>query len=362
MRIFRWVSLFLGLALAPATLASSNQTTFINLSPPSQWHLTKTETLDLNQISKWGGIPPVDAEYGVKTVELRTYARTGVKIQALVEAAADPPAAFGLLTFYDTANMQAVHGVPLAFSGPDSAVMARKNLFLRVLSQSAQKVSQDEVRSFLLTVGGSELAPHSQDLLPAPLPSKGMVPGSEKFLLGPEAASRVLPQFPIKLLGFGQSAEVHVASYARGGGQIMLMLIAYPTPQIARQRFSAAESFLDVNHDRGSGSWIGKRDSSYVFLVQRTGPATLAQATFLMNALTVEKSVTVDQKYPKPYAVQVLTFIYANILLILILIGMAFTGGILIVISRRLLARFFPHSEWVGAGENSFIQLHLEGR
>ena len=65
--------------------------------------------------------------------------------------------------------------------------------------------------------------------LPRPMPPKGLVPGSEKYLLGLEAAKRVLPSFRTDLIGFEQSAEVQLGQYQIGKGTSTLMSIAIPS-------------------------------------------------------------------------------------------------------------------------------------
>jgi Family of unknown function (DUF6599) len=361
-----WVSFGLWLALVPATAFASsnnNRATFIQLAPLTQWQVTNVESLSLAQLSRWGAIASIDAEYGAKDAELRTYVRQGLKIQAVIEEASDPSAAFGLLTFYQTDKMRPVPGMTLAVMGPEMALMARGDAFVRVPLPGGRGPSEAVLRSFLISIGKARPSSRSLELLPASLPEKEMIPGSEKYVLGPEAASRAIPWFPANLMGFPRGAEVHTATYRRREGQISLMLIRYPTPQIAQLRFSAMQDQLGLNREGQSVRVFGKRDGSFVFVVNRSGSATRSQALALMNELTVTKTVTAYEKYPgQPVAVQMLELIIANIILISILIGMAIVAGVLMVIGRRMLAKWFPEATWAQAGENTLIQLHLEWR
>ena len=112
-------------------------------------------------------------------------------------------------------------------------------------------LSESDYQALLIFVGGSKPSASAIRSLPSPMPPKGLVPGSEKYLLGLEAAKRVLPSFRTDLIGFDQGAEVQLGQYQTGKGTSTLMSISYPTPQIARVRFGALTNFLGLNQDHG---------------------------------------------------------------------------------------------------------------
>ena len=93
------------------------------------------------------------------------------------------------------------------------------------------------------------------------MPQKGLVSGSEKYLMGLEAAKRVLPSFRTDLIGFEQGAEVQLGQYETGKSTSTLVSISYPTPQIARIRFGALSNFLGLNQPprEGFGLWKTSR-------------------------------------------------------------------------------------------------------
>ena len=137
------------------------------------------------------------------------------------------------------------------------------------------------------------------------------------------------------------------------------MAISYPTPQIARIRFGAMMSFLAVNQDRGPGSVFGRREGSYLFLVLRA--SSPAVATNLLDQFKVARQVSWDERYPgdKPLTLQVLELILANILLILILVGVCLLGGLLLYLSKRLAYKYFPQWGWANPEGEPVIRLNL---
>ena len=156
--------------------------------------------------------------------------------------------------------------------------MARGNNFIRFLHGKDSPPSDSDFQALLVFVGGSKPSKSAIMSLPSPMPPKGLVPGSEKYILGLEAAKRVLPSFRTDLIGFEQGAEVQLGQYQTGKGTSTLMSISYPTPQIARVRFGALTKFLGLNQDHGADSVYGRRHRSYVFLALNAGNAETASA------------------------------------------------------------------------------------
>ena len=86
-------------------MAAQQRATFIDLTAQPRWQTVSSKTLSLKDLGKWGGEPAVDREYGVKSVEVRTYQEGPMKAQAVIEETPDPSSAYGLLTFYQNKSM-----------------------------------------------------------------------------------------------------------------------------------------------------------------------------------------------------------------------------------------------------------------
>ncbi len=195
-------------------------------------------------------------------------------------------------------------------------------------------------------------------MLRAPLPSQDLVEGSERYLLGLEAANRVLPKFRTDLIGFTQGAEAQVGTYTTRAARATVLAITYPTPQIARARFAVMENLLDVNKNRGADSVYGRRDSSYVILVLDSGSESSAKK--LMDRFRVTANVSWNERAPDPagFTLQVVRLVLANIMLSFIISGFAFGGGIIIFLARCAATKWFPDS-WANPEHDKFIQIKL---
>ncbi|MCL5006028.1 MAG: hypothetical protein M1404_05800 [Acidobacteria bacterium] len=342
---------------ASASLAAQQHATFIDLLSQPRWQMESSQTINLNDVRRWGGEPAVDREYGVKSVEIRTYREGEKTAQAIVEEAQDPSSAYGLFTFYLSETMAPVKGMKLAVVSPQQGYMARGRAFVRVLRPA--NMSNKDFDALLLSIGGASPSEQSMALLPPPLPVNGLVPGSEKYLLGPIAASRALPLFRTDVVGFSQGAELQAATYQIDGQRVNFFLISYPTSQIANLRYRAITHLLGLNQGSGPGSLFGKLKGTYLLMVQNA--PSLEVANRLMNRLSVSQVLSWNEPPPeKPITVQMFHLIVGNILLVLILIAMAGVAGVLIFMSRRLAAKWFPQSDWARGYEDSIIRLNLK--
>ncbi len=360
-RIFAKHAWLVAVLTALPFLCSAQEKPFVMpLVPAANWRQVDSQPLPLSAVSKYGGDPAVEQEYGVKALELRTYQMGKTRTQVVVEPTPDASSAYGLLTFYQTPAMTPEKGLQLAVRDANQTLMARGNNFIRFLHGQDSPPSASDFQALLVFVGGSNPSANAIRDLPHPMPQKGLVPGSEKYLVGLEAAKRVLPSFRTDLIGFDQSAEVQLGQYQIGKGTSTLVSISYPTPQIARVRFGALTNFLGLNRDHGEDSIYGRRDSSYVFLVLNAGNARTAHT--LMDQFQVTQGVSWDQRYvtERSFTLELVHMILAILLLTVILIGATVVAGVLFFLSRRFAAKFFPNSQWGHTDEDQLIRLNLK--
>ena len=355
----------LALALSLMTLSAARplscaqKVSVIPLVPAANWRLAATQESGVDEIRNYGGDPAVEREYGVKAFEVRTYELDRVRAEVVLEPAADVSGAYGLLTYYQNESMHAEKTIRLSMTGPQGSLMARGRSFIRFLRPKDARLSENEFRALLIFVGGISPTRDSLANLPSPLPSLGLVPGSEKYIVGQEAARHVLPDFRIDLIGFDRGAEVQVGEYVSGNSRATMMEVSYPTPQIARARFSAMSDQLGLNQDRGANPLYARREGSFIFLALKAD--SKSAATKLLDQFDVKQQLSWDEKYPgnKTIGRQLFELIMGNLLLTLILAGGGVVGGVLIVLSRRVTARIFPAWQWGHPEADRLIRLNL---
>ena len=348
----------LGLVLCVTSLAQ--KPSVVSIVPPADWHLTNSEKLNVASVGQWHGDPTVDAEYGVKAMEHRSYRLDGKAADVVLEEGPDSSAAYGLFTYYRTESMQPVRDNESAASGSSETLMAHGRFFTRILPQTG--VSAVDLRALLILLEHQQPAgPDNVASLPTPLPSVGLVPGSEKYVLGPVAAHNVAPFLSTELIGFSQGAEMEVANYRSKpeggpGKQARLVAITYPTFQIARDQFALIQRQLRMNE--GDASIFGNRKGSFVFLAFNADPKSAAN---ILDQFNVSEHVSWDQKYPgkKSVALQMLEIIVSNVILVFMLVGFSLVGGITIVLSKRLARKWFADSVGGGPDGEGLVVLNL---
>jgi len=357
-RLIRQFGIVLVMLVAPLT-ASAQERVVIPLVPAANWHLVSSEPMSVEALPQYGHDPVIEREYGVKTIVLRKYRLGSKQAEACLEEASDPTAAYGLWTFYRTEAMRPVKGIDFALVSPAGASMVRGRFYIQAWASPGSQVSENELRALLIYIGGTR--PSNQDFasLPTSLPSAGLVPHSEKYLLGLEAARRILPNFRTDLIGFSQGAEAQVGSYALGPTRATILVLNYPTPQIARARFGAMQSMLGFNQEKGRESIYSRRTGSVVLVVLDAPGPRAAQA--LMDRFQVITNVSWNEPVPQreKFIIEVIRMVLAILLLAFIISGFAVGGGVLFFLTRRLAKKFFPEWEWADTEREQLIRLNL---
>ncbi len=354
----RLFAVAIALARVPL-LASGQEHDVIPLVPAANWHLVSSEPMAVEATRRFGADPAIEREYGVKTVVLRKYHLDSKQAEVLLEEAYDPSAAYGLLTYYRTEEMKPARGMEVTVIGPSGAAMVRGRFFIRAWPVPGSDVSENQLRALLIAIGGTRPTRQDAAALPAPLPSAGLTPGSEKYLLGLEAARRALPSFRTDLIGFTQGAEAQVGTYSQGLARLTVLAISYPTPQIARIRFGAMENMLEINQERGAASIYGRRTGSTVILVLDAANSKAAQK--LIDQFQVTSNVSWNEPAPQQerFIVDVIRMVLAILLLAFLIAGFAVGGGLILFLTRRLANRFFPQWEWADPERERIIRLNL---
>ena len=248
----------------------------------------------------------------------------------------------------------------MAMIGTREALMTRGRYFIRIVANSGSVPSAHELDSLLIMIGGTRLSAGNVESLPPPLPKDGLITGSEKYVLGIEAAKRVVGAFPAEMIGFQDGVEVETGAYRAGASRLSLVQISYPTPQLAELRFKSMQPELHVNQGQGPGAIYGRQEGSYAFLVLNA--PNRATAERVLSQFGVRETVSWNARYrsQSQFTFQVLQLVIANLELVLIIAGFAFLGGAFIFFGKRLIMKAFPNSPWPRPDEDEIIRLKLK--
>ena len=124
-------------------------------------------------------------------------------------------------------------------------------------------------------------------VLPTYLPSKGLVPRSERYILGPASLTAYAPQIPPGPAAFQFGTEASLARYKSPNGEETLAVFSYPTPRIARQQAAEFQKLPGA---------VVKRTGPLVAVVP--APKALGNAERLLSEINYRASVSRDEQPP----------------------------------------------------------------
>lgn len=303
-------------------------------------------------------------EYGFNQLESATYTRPDRKLSVKAARFNDATGAYGAFTFYKTEGMEIEKIGDLAASVGTKVLFYRGNILVEASFERLTAMSAAELRELAAALPQPTGTKLNLPTLPAYLPRQAYIAHSAKYVAGPAAFSNIHAALPAEVVDFQRSAELVQGRYSTSKGVATLVLIAYPTPQIAGDRLRAIESWMKANNCSASGAatgggcvFFGKRSGPIVAVV--TGDVSQSEAQSLLAAISYDADVTWNQATSLGKKDNIGNLIIAAftliglLMLIALVIGFAF-GGL-----RVLLQKFFPN-RWFGRPEDvEIIQLNL---
>jgi hypothetical protein len=306
---------------------------------------------------------PVNAEvlkeYGFNDFETASYTRDdGRKLTLKAARFGDASGAYGAFTFYKTPEMQIEKIGDSGASLNERVLFYRGNILIDAAFQRLSAMSAAELRELAsdlpLPPGNTGKLPG----LPAYLPKQSYVKNSAKYVLGPVTLDKVKASLPPSFLDFGKGAEVVIGNYNASGGEATLMLIAYPTPQIAADYLRKIEVAQQPgNLLANSGPMFDKRTGPIVVLA--SGPLSQSEAKSLLASVNYDADVTWNENTFITKKDNVANLLVNVILLCFIIIGFALVVGVAFGGVRILTKRLFPDRVFDRPQEMEFISLHL---
>src|SRR6266571_3983283 len=231
-------------------------------------------------------------EYGISSGERREYTSGSDKISVTLYRMIDPSAAFGPVTAASYAAGKRGH-----------ALLVVGNLVMNVDSGN-RPITNADLNALAQSVA------RQADRRPYPpiasfLPKAGLIPGSERYVLGPLALAQVFPAGATNhtdWAGFANSAEAIVGRYRfseqlSGKGRPaegLLLLILYPTQQLAADRYNALSKSFALNAEPGQAGGrpavFGTRSSALIALL--AGVESRETAANLLDQIHYASDVT----------------------------------------------------------------------
>jgi len=194
---------------------------------------------------------------------------------------------------------------------------------------------------------------------------RGFTDGTQRYARGPVAFGNAMASLKqdefgnlVKEAGFNLNAEAMFAHYREGKDEAVLLLIDYPTPQLAEQHLRHLEQAISASAKQ-AGTTI-ERKATLLSLVLR--PSSAAYGNALRSAVNYETEVTWNEPHQTVTDPPLLTtvakiFIATFVFMVVaVVLGVAF-GGVRVLAKIFFPGRFFDRPE-----QMDVLQLGLSGK
>src|SRR5271166_2920433 len=298
--------------------------------------------------------PAVLKEYGFSGSETATYTRgDGRKMTIKAAQFKDATGAYGAFTFYRQPAMRTERIGTKAASANQRILFFRDNVLVDANFDRLSEMSAAELRELAGMLPAAKGAAASLPTLPEYLPKSDAVENSAKYVFGPQALVALKAPLTPEQVDFSHDPEILIQDYSSKSGPLTLILLQYPTPQIAGERLRALQSA----EQSAPNTLLVRRSGPLVDIV--TGATSSDEAQRLLTSVNYEAEVTWNEatslsKRDNIGNLILAVFALIGIILLISLICGVFFGGM-----RLMVKRFFPGKVFDRPEDVEFIQLHL---
>ena len=330
------------------------------------WQMQGTPQTSSNAATADPTNAPVLTEYRFTDFASATYTRDdGRTLKIRAARFADASGAFGAYTFYLQPEMNKEQIGDQGASTGDRVVFYRGHVLIDAHFSKETPMSGAELRELAGTLphpGGS--AGNLPSFIQF-LPRRQYISNTQKYVMGPAALASLQLPVTADQVDFGASSELTVAHYQTPSGEATLVLISYPTPQLAAEhlrRIETAHGVTDSGHSgvstiNGSGTFFDKRTGPIVAVA--SGGISDSDAKSLLGMVNYEASVTWNSPTENAQVRDLYMLILNIVILCAILGGLAIIAGVAFGGIRILMKRFYPDKVFDRPEQMEFISLHL---
>lgn len=348
----RFVSLIVAI-IACCGIAVAADTGFLPNSFAG-WTLTGTPQVLHDAAHADSAYPAVLQEYGFTEAETATYTRPdGRKLTIKAAQFKDATGAYGAYTFYRQPSMHSEQIGTKAASANDRTLFFRSNVLIDASFDHVTGMSAAELRELAASLPAAKGQNDKLPDLPEYLPKQNAVDNSARYILGSQALAALGTPLTAEQIGFQYEPEILEQQYSLPDGRLTLMLVQYPTPQIAGDKFRALEAVSKAN----PGALALRRTGP--ILVVASGAVDNSDARALLGSVNYEADVTWDEATSIPKRDNIGNLIVGIFSLIGILLVVMFIFGVFFGGFRLLMSRLFPNRVFNRAENLEIIQLHL---
>jgi hypothetical protein len=336
---------------------------------PSQfagWQMKDSVTKSTDPSAADATNGPVLQEYGFQRLESATYTRNDGRRLAIKAAVfADASGAYGAFTYYKTPVMLNEKIGGQASSLNNRVLFYQGNILVDAVFDKLSVMSAAELRELAGVLPGPAGNARNLPTLPTYLPKDGYQKNTAKYILGPVTLDRVGSPLPTPMVDFKSGAEVVIGRYQAKAGDSTLMLIEYPTPQIAAEKLRQIDASHQPVAQQPAGSpsivdvapFFDKRTGPIIVIA--SGPLAMSEANSLLSSVSYEADVTWNENTYVSKKDNLANLLFNVIVLCGIVVGVSLVAGLAFGGFRILMKRIFPERVFDRPDDMEIISLHL---
>jgi hypothetical protein len=192
------------------------------------------------------------------------------------------------------------------------------------------------------------------------LPKQASIRNSTKYVMGPIGLSDVSAPISADLVDFNAGAEVALEDYSTSSGTARLMIISYPTPQIAAEYLRRIQASSTRQGSPSPSQLQVKRTGPMVVVAE--GQISGSEAKSLLASVNYEADVTWNENTFFTKRDNLANLLVGIIILVAVLIGFALVAGVMFGGFRILMKRIFPDRVFDRSKDVEIISLRLSDR
>ena len=281
---------------------------------------------------------PIWTEYALKAWETAAYQNGAQKFTATVWQLTDTTGSMAAFQWQRPSSATPSTAAKQAAETPGNLLLVHGNYLLSFVGYKPSKEELDALTGSLKNVDVTVLP-----VLSSYLPSDGLVPNSERYIVGPDTLQKFAPGISPSIAAFHFGSEAQMGVFHNQKGDAPLLIFNYPTPQIAMQRI--------VEFQKINGA-MAKRSGPMVAVV--LAPPDPDYAERLLSQIRYQAQITADEYVPTRKDnigdLVINAFVLIGILLAFAVVSGFALGGF------RALRRRSRHGE----EPDAMITLHLE--
>ena len=313
---------------------------------------------------------PVLKEYGFQRLEKAAYKRDdGRNLTIKAAVFTDASGAYGAFTYYQSPEMADETIGGQGASANNRVLFYQGNVLVDAVFDKVSVMSAAQLRQLAGLLPQAEDSKRNPPALPMYLPKASAERHPErnttKYVLGPVSLDRVGSPLPAGMVDFAAGAEVVMSRYDVNAGDATLMLIEYPTPQIAADRLRQIDASHHMTQQQPGvstildvGPFFDARTGPIIVIA--AGPLSKSEARTLMSSISYEADVTWNENTYVSKKDNLANFLFNVIILCGIVVGLALVAGVAFGGLRIMSKRFFPDSVFDSPEAVEIISLHLE--